>query len=410
MGKLTAIQVRSFKPKERAYTIADGGGLSAHIAPSGVVSWRYRYRYDGKHTTFVVGQYPEISLANAREKHKEAKALLKKGINPTTQRKKEREKKIAAEKAEKLKTGFEAVAHEWFDKKKDGWSKNHANSILSTLRKNVFPAIGNIEIDKITPPMILSILRKVESRGALEIARKVLQLTNAIFRYGVQTGRVTYNPASDMKGVLKSRKVKHMNALSQNELPEFLNALTQSDIHITTKLALRFTILTATRTLEVRGAVWNEIDMENMLWRIPLERMKMDSPHNVPLSQQAMAILERAGKLFGKAGYIFPGIRQGSERLSENTMLYALYRLGYHGRATVHGFRSTFSTIANESGFPPDVIEKALAHEQRNKVRAAYNRSEYLPQRVELMQWWADMLDQMEHGAEIIPIRARSRK
>jgi integrase len=199
-----------------------------------------------------------------------------------------------------------------------------------------------------------------------------------------------------MKGVLKTRKVKHMTALCREELPEFLRTLSSGDIHTTTKLALQFTMLTAARSIEVRGATWDEIDLEEGLWKIPAERMKMDSPHNVPLSKQAVAVLERVSKMFGKNGFIFPGIRQGSKQLSENTMLYALYRLGYHSKATVHGFRATFSTIANESGFEGDVIEKALAHEQRNRVRAAYHRSEYLEQRREMMQWWGDLLNKME--------------
>ncbi len=195
-----------------------------------------------------------------------------------------------------------------------------------------------------------------------------------------------------------------MTALSRDDLPQFLNDLATGDIHTTTRLALQFTILTAARSGESRGATWDEIDLDNAMWRIPAERMKMEQPHNVPLSKHAIAILERVGKLYGQEGIVFPGIRQGSKKLSQNTMLQALYKLGYKEKATVHGFRAVFSTIANESGFEGDVIEKALAHEQRNKVRAAYHRSEYLEQRLELMQWWADLLQQMEHGAEIIPI------
>jgi len=199
-----------------------------------------------------------------------------------------------------------------------------------------------------------------------------------------------------MKGVLKTRKVGHRAALSREEMPDFLRNLTKADIHITTKLALKFTILTAARSGEVRGATWDEINLDDAIWRIPPERMKMDSSHNVPLSKQARAILERAGNLYGHIGLIFPGIRDHSKQLSENTMLYALYRMGYHSRATVHGFRAVFSTIANESGFDGDVIEKALAHEERNRVRAAYHRSEYLDQRRKLMQWWADYLDKLK--------------
>jgi integrase len=248
--------------------------------------------------------------------------------------------------------------------------------------------------------MVLEVVKRIEKRGALEIARQVLQRINSVFRYAVQSGRATYNPAADMQGVLKSRKTVHRPALSREEMPEFMRTLAQADVDITTKAALRFTILTAARSGETRGATWDEINLDTALWRIPGKRMKMDNPHNVPLSTQAVAILEQMGRLHGRDGLVFPG-RDGMRPLSENTMLYALYRMGYHSKATVHGFRAVFSTIANESDFNGDVIEKALAHEQRNKVRAAYHRSEYLEQRRELMQWWADLLREMEQSAGI---------
>ena len=254
--------------------------------------------------------------------------------------------------------------------------------------------------------MILQVIRPIEKRGSLEIASKVLQRMTVVFRYAVQTGKATYNPAGDMRGVLKTKKVTHRAALSIEDMPKFLRDLSEGDIHITTKLALQFTILTAARSGEVRGATWKEIDLESKLWKIPANRMKMDTPHTIPLSRQAITIIERAGKLWGKDGFVFPGIRQGSKQLSENTMLYGLYRLGYHSRATVHGFRATFSTIANESGFDGDVIEKALAHEERNRVRAAYHRSEYLEQRRKLMQWWAEYLDEIKAGSKIFAIRS----
>jgi integrase len=276
------------------------------------------------------------------------------------------------------------------------------------LQKDVFPHFGNTPIEEITPPIILKVLRVIEKRGAYVIASKVLQRITAVLRYAVQTGLITSNPATEMKGVLKTRKVKHQPALKHTELPKFLQQLSKSDLHPTTQLALKFTILTAGRTGEIRGAKWSEIDFERALWEIPAKRMKMDSPHTVPLSQQSIAILKRIGAMWGETGFIFKGIRQESKQLSENTMLYAMYRLGYHGKATVHGFRATFSTIANESGFESDIIEKSLAHEERNAVRKAYNRSEYIEQRRKLMQWWADLLDQLEHGAEIIPFRAIS--
>lgn len=407
MPKLTAVQVRNAKAKDKPYKLADGNGLYIHVATSGKKTWRYRFKLAGKESIFTLGHYPAMSLEKARKAKAQARELVKAGKNPAKERRARRQAMIEQERATKKTpdNSFEAIALEWIEQQKDGWSPDHARATRATLERDAFPMIGHHRVDTITPPMVLQVLKNIEARGALEIARKVLQRINAVFRYAVQTGRATYNPAADMKGVLKARKVVHRAALDKNELPEFLRALTTSDLHVTTRLALKFTILTAARSGEVRGATWDEIDMDSEEWRIPAERMKMSVPHVVPLSRQARAILERIGKLYGRTGFIFPGIRQGTKQLSENTLLYAMYRLGYHGKATVHGFRALFSTIANETGFNPDAIERQLAHREKNSVRAAYHRSEYLEQRKKIMQWWADYLDQMEAGAEIILIR-----
>ena len=406
MSKLSAVAVRNAKPKEKPYKLSDGKGLYLHIATSGKRTWRYRFKLAGKESTVVLGEYPAMSLEESRIERIKAREMVKAGKNPAQVRKEEKRAEIIKTEAAKLinKNTFEFIALEWIGQQRNRWSKAHTTAVLDTLGNNVFPVIGDHPVDTITPPMILQVIRPIEKRGSLEIASKVLQRMTAIFRYAVQTGKATYNPAGDMRGVLKTKKVTHRAALSIEDMPKFLRDLSEGDIHITTKLALQFTILTAARSGEVRGATWEEIDLENKLWKIPANRMKMDTPHTVPLSRQAIVIIERAGKLWGKDGFVFPGIRQGSKQLSENTMLYALYRLGYHSRATVHGFRATFSTIANESGFDGDVIEKALAHEERNRVRAAYHRSEYIEQRKKLMQWWADMLQQLESGADITPI------
>ena len=411
MSRLTAIQIRNAKPCDKPYKLADGHGLNLHVSKSGKKTWRYRFRIDRKESTFTLGEYPEMSLEEARKARIETRALVKAGKNPAHAKKKEQKKAITRETEERLanKKSFEFVARDWIAQQHGGWSQGHERAVLNTLIGDVFPYIGGERIDTITPPMVLQVLRRIEKRGALEVAHKVLQRINAVFKYAVQTGLATYNPAADMKGVLKSRKVTHMPALGKNDLPDFLKALTKSDIHVNTRLALQFTILTAARSGEVRGATWDEIDLEEKLWKIPAARMKMDSPHTIPLSNQAIAILQRIGTLYERRGLVFPGIRQGSKQLSENTMLYGLYRIGYHGKCTVHGFRSTFSTIANEEGFDADVIEKALAHEERNRVRAAYHRSEYLEHRRELMQWWADLLQRLEYGAEVIQMETRRR-
>ncbi len=398
MSKLTAVQIRNAKPKNKAYKIPDGQGLYFHVSVSGKKTWRYRFKLDNKESTYVLGEYPDMSLEQARKARAEAREKVKANINPAHERRDKKQAVIKQRRAEQeiVRNSFEAVAREWIQQQGERWSKDHTNAVRATLERDAFPFLGESPVDAITPPMVLEVIKNIESRGALEIAHKILQRMNAVFRYAVQTGKATYNPAADMQGALKSRKVVHRAALSQEEMPEFMRTLAQADVDITTKAALRFTILTAARSGETRGATWDEINLDDALWRIPGKRMKMDSPHNVPLSKQAVAIIEQVGRLHGREGLVFPG-RDGIKSLSENTMLYALYRMGYHSRATVHGFRAVFSTIANESDFDGDVIEKALAHEQRNKVRAAYHRSEYLEQRRELMQWWGDLLREMEH-------------
>ena len=255
-------------------------------------------------------------------------------------------------------------------------------------------------MDKITPPMVLEVVRAIEAKGSLEVAAKTLQRIGAVFRFAIQTGRAAYNPAGDMQGALKAKKPKHHPSLTKEELPGFFRALEEGNIHQVTKAAILFTILTAARTGESRLVLWNEIDQDNQLWTVPAERMKMGSAHKVPLSCQAIAILATMHPYAtGNEGYVFPGIKNPYQPLSSNTMLYGLYDLGYKGKTTMHGFRATFSTILNEdTTFDKDVIERALGHRERNRVRAAYHRSEYLPERRKMMQDWANYLDKLREG------------
>ncbi len=405
MPKLTALEVRNKKEPGR---LADGGGLSFEITKTGIKRWLYRYRLDNKQQNYVIGRYPTLSLEKARKEHQKAKAFVKQGINPANVRREERQINIEKEKIERNKRSlsFEFLAQEWVDLQQGNWSHDHAQSVLGTLQNDVFGPIGNKPVDSITPPAILKILRKIESRGSLEIAKKVLQRMSAVFRYAIQTGRATYNPAADMKGVLKTRQVEHMPALFNKDLSQLLKDITANQkIHTTTKLALQFTALTAARSGEVRNALWSEIHLDIGEWHIPAERMKMKRSHIVPLSKQAIAVLNRAGVLFGKHGFIFPSIRDQEKPMSDNAMSKALRDMGYRGKATPHGFRSSFSSMAHErSGFASEVIEKALAHEEKNKIKGAYNRAEYLEQRRQLMQWWGNKLQTLEYGAEVIPL------
>lgn len=393
MSKLTAVQVRNAKPKEKPYKLTDGYGLHLHISKSGKKTWRYRFRLDGKESTYVIGEYPQMNLSDARSARLKARELVKDGKNPVKARKEEKF-------ARKNKLGIQGdtlrqIALEWMAKQEESWSDGHTKAVRKSFELDVFPEIGNRPVETITTPDLVAMMDKVEDRGALETARKVLQRVNSVFMYASRRGKITHNPAANLKGSLKTRKAVHHPALSKSELPQFLQKLEKARIHISTKLGLQFLILTAARTSEVRLAVWREIDLEENVWRIPADRMKMDSPHNIPLSRQALKILNHIGDIFGKSGYIFPSVRNYRRPMSQNAMLYAMHSLGYHSKATVHGFRATFSTIANEEGFNGDVIEKALAHIERNRVRAAYHRSEYIDKRRDLMQWWADYIDKL---------------
>ena len=397
MPKLTAIAVRNRKEPGR---MADGGGLSFEITSTGHKRWLYRYRFCGKQAIYTVGHYPALSLAEARLEHQRVKELVARGICPVQQRKKEKLENLEKIKADKEseKNSFEFITLEWINNQTDIWSYNHTVAVLNTFKNDVFRAIGHRQIDTITPPEVLEIIRGIESRGSLEMAKKNLQRISAVFRYAIQTGRAIYNPASEMKGALRAKHTEHMPALYGSDLGKLLRDINKKhSIHIVTKLALQFTALTACRSGEVRLAVWDEVDLKNRLWTIPADRMKMKREHLVPLSKQAMAVLNRAGILFGKYGLIYPSINNNDKPMSDNTMSKALRDLGYRGKATPHGFRSSFSSMAYESsGYTGEVIEKSLAHEEKNKVKGAYNRAEYLEQRRGLLQWWADLLQDLE--------------
>lgn len=403
MPKLTALEVRSAKGPCR---LSDGFGLFYEYTETGVKRWLYRYKINGKNGKFILGRYPELSLAEARKVHQQAKQLVKQGINPSQEKRRKKLENIERDRREKdqRKNSFQNVALDWIEQQQGGWKPSHTAHVQNSLKRNVFPKIGNQPVDQISPPEILKIIRSIESRGSLEIAKKTLQRMTAVFRYAIQTGKATYNPASDMKGVLKAKPVEHMPAVFDKDLSELLKDITSNQkIHISTKLALQFTAITACRSGEVRHAIWSEIHLGANEWHIPAERMKMKRSHIVPLSKQAVAILERAGKLFGTDGLIFPSARNTQKPMSDNTLSKAMRDMGYRGKATPHGFRSSFSSMAHEkSGFPSEVIEKALAHQEKNKIKGAYNRAEYLEQRRQLMQWWGNKLQCLEYGAEVI--------
>lgn len=397
---LTDTAVRQARPKEKAYKLADGGGLFLLVQPNGAKYWRWKYRFAGKEKLLALGVYPEISLKEARSRRDKARKLLDSGTDPTAHRRaeKRRQKVLAA-------NSFEAIAREWHEHQRGRWTATHADRVLDSLEKDLFPSLGLRPIAEITPAEVLDVVRAVERRDALDVAHRVLQRAAAVFRYAIQTSRAEVNPATELRGALKTRATVHRAALTADELPEFLEKLDAYDGEALTRLGLSLVVLTFVRSRELREARWEEIDFDDALWRIPAARMKMRRDHLVPLSTQAIEVLEQIRLLTGRFDLVFPGRSNITKPMSENTLLYAMYRMGYHQRATVHGFRATASTILNEQGWPPDVIERQLAHAERNKVRAAYHRSEYLAERTKMMQAWADYLDGVKSGAEIVPIR-----
>jgi integrase len=395
---LTIPEIKNAHPREKAYKLSDEKGLYLLINPNGSKYWRYKYRFGGKEKLLALGVYPDVSLKNARIGREQAQEQLRNMIDPLAA-KKERKR------AEKIKTtnSFSAVAKEWWQHQQGRWSQKHANKVWQSLEADVFPYIGNRPISEITTPEVLDVIRKVEKRGALDVAGRILQRCSCVFRFAIQSHIAKQNPTLDLAGALKTRKTTHRQALKRDELPEFLVALSQYEGHIITQKALMLLILTFCRSNEIRFAKWNEFDMDAKIWRIPAERMKMGTEHLVPLSSQAIALLKDLQPITGNDIYLFTGERSRLKPISENTMIYAMYRMGYKSRATPHGFRTSASSILNEEGFTPDAIERQLSHIERNQVRGAYTQhAEYLQERVKMMQWWADYLNQLENSPNVI--------
>ncbi|WP_175790771.1 tyrosine-type recombinase/integrase [Burkholderia ambifaria] len=378
----------------------DGGGLFLELRASGAKKWRLKYRFNGKENLLTFGDYPLVSLAEARAKRDEAKRTLAAGLDPAMQRDMSRHAQIVA-----AQNTFETVAREWHEMQCGTWSVDHARRVMDRLEKDVFPHLGRRPISEISAPELLAVIRRIESRGALETSRKTHQTCGQVFRYAIAVGKAERDPSPDLRGALKTRAVKNMARVSEGELPELLAAIDGYDGDRRTKLALRLLSLTFVRTVELRFAEWSEFDLERAEWRIPAPRMKMRQPHIVPLSRQALGVIQAIRDTTTNKRWLLPSPRNPEQPISENTILYALYRMGFHGRMTGHGFRGLASTVLNERGFSPDWIERQLAHSEQNSIRAAYNHAQHLPERHRMMQWWADYLDQ-QSGANVKPIDA----
>jgi len=408
---LTDAKIRNTKPREKPIKLTDGGGLYLEVRPTGAKLWRYRYRIGGKENVFAVGQYfndkrgGHISLDDARSERDKARALVKQGIHPAHNRQAER----LAIHAENANT-FEAVAREWIAKKKPGWTAYYLRQVQRFLESDVFPYVGNLPIRNVTAAHLLEILRRIEGRGAETVAVLVRQWASAVFRYAVATLRADTDPAAALKGAIHRPKIEHRKPLSRDQVADFVKALDVYGGYRTTVIALRMMLLTFVRTVELRAARWTEIDLDRAEWRIPAERMKMREPHLVPLSRQAVELLAELHTYTGGRDFLFPNYRNPKTCMTSTTLNRALERMGFNGKGSIgfsaHGFRATASTILNEIGFRPDVIERQLAHAERNKVRASYNQAEYLEDRRTMMQQWADMTDEMAKSeSKVTPIQ-----
>jgi integrase len=388
---LSDAKVRNAKPKSKPYKIADGEGLFLLVNPSGSKYWRLKYHFAGREKLLAFGVYPEVSLGDARERRFLARKQLAAGNDPGYE-------KMAAKLQSKTanKNTFEAIAIEWHEKRKHKWNKRTAEIHLMRLEKHVFPTLGSTPISEISALECLKTLQLLEAEKTLETARRVMQDMGKIFVFAIASQRADNNPMAGLGDAIATPQPKHHAFLTAKELPEFYKRLQAGPASPLTKLGLKLIILTMLRSGELRGGKWKEIDFKSSEWRIPPERMKMKSPHIVPLSRQSVKILREIETLTGHGELIFPNDVDETKTMSENTLLYALYDLKYNGedgKATVHGFRSTASTVLNENDFPSDWIERQLAHQERNSVRAAYNHAQHLPQRRKMMQWWADYLD-----------------
>ncbi len=392
---------RKAKPKNKPYKITDEKGMYLLIQPSGKKHWRFQYRFASKLNTLSFGPYPEISLIGARQKREDARKLLAEDTDPGHLRKQAKQ-----ELHLKHEHTFELIAREWHDRRKEVLNPRHFQYVLNRLDAYVFPFFGNMPITKINAVTLLSVLRKIEKRGALETAHRILQTCGQVFRYAIVTGRAERDISADLKGALKTNTTKHRAYLKDTELPEFFQKLETYDGSHLTRQAIQLLAMTFVRTTELRKATWDEINWNTGMWSISAERMKMSKPHIIPLSRQAMDIFkDLETRRVEENRFIFQNHINPEKYMSENTILYALYRMGYHSRATGHGFRATASTILNELGFRSDLIELQLAHTEKNGVRAAYNHAQYLPERLKMMQWWSDYLDAAKQGATVVDFR-----
>ncbi|MFC5462588.1 tyrosine-type recombinase/integrase [Massilia niabensis] len=412
---LTEMQVRNAKRKDKAYKLYDGGGLYLHVLPTGSRIWRLKFRqFDGKENLLTFGPYPEITLQDAREKRLEARRLMLQGIDPAKYR--DDAKRLTAER---LRNTFEKIAREWYANKVPTWSDRTAKNMIVRLEADIFPSIGSRPITELKHREIIDTLRKIEERGATEIAKRLKAVCSQIFSYAIQCGLAERNLVADMRDVLKSRRASHFAAIDADELPTFLASLERNEARMfePTRIAMRLMLLVFVRTSELIETPWSEIDLDKGEWIIPWQRMKRGkltvnpdtTNHHVCLSRQAFTLLRELHAITGGSKYLFPNQRDPKKPISNNTLLVVLERMGYKGRMTGHGFRAlAMSTIKERLGYRHEVVDRQLAHAPRDKVASAYDRAQFLAERRKMMQDWADYIDAQSRHAVVTGGRSTS--
>lgn len=400
---LTDAKVRNAKPSTKQAKLFDGGGLFLLVTPEGGKRWRFKYRFGGKEKLLAFGTYPEISLAEARKRRDDARQQVAQGIDPSEARKAQK-----AAQAESAANSFEVVAREWIGKQKNKWVPANTETVTRQLEANIFPWIGQRPIAEIKAPELLAVLRRMEERGVLESARRARTMCGQIFRYAIATGRAERDIAADLRGALEAPKKQHLPSITEpTKVANLLRSIDGYEGSLIVKSALRLAPLVFVRPGELRKAEWSEIDLENALWSIPAEKMKMKEPHLVPLSAQAVSILREIQPLTGQGRFVFPCTRSVTRPMSNMALSAAIRRLGYEkGEMTPHGFRAMARTLLDEVlQFRPDFIEHQLAHAVRDPNGRAYNRTAHLAERRKMMQTWAEYLDGLKAGAKVIPLR-----
>jgi integrase len=401
---LTDTALRNAKPHNKTARLFDGRGLYLEVSPAGGKWWRLKYRFDGKEKRLSLGVYPDVSLKDARDRRDAARKLLADGVDPSANRKAQK-----SAQADRAANSFEVVAREWFAKFSATWAANHSDRIIRRFECDIFPWIGARPIADISAPEVLTVVRRIESRGALETAHRALGNCGQVFRYAVATGRAKHDPSGDLRGALPPVKSEHLAATTDpKRVAEILRAMDGYEGTLTVRCALRFAPLVFVRPGELRKAEWADFDLDGAEWRYTVT--KTNTPHIVPLSHQAMEILRELHPLTGHGRFVFPGARTNGRPMSDNAILAAMRRMGIDkDEMSGHGFRAVARTILDEVlGVRPDYIEHQLAHAVRDPNGRAYNRTAHLPERKKMMQEWSDYLDTLKAEAEVIPTRQRA--